>query len=94
MSSRDRIRALYQDEGPLVWQDSGLCAQTDPELFFPERGTNTAQRARKVCSNCPVRVECLSYALDMSENPHGIWGGTTERERARMRAVPYAAPAA
>lgn len=90
---RDLLRALFQDEGPLVWMDSGLCGQTDPELFFPERGDNSAKRAKRVCANCPVQFECLTYALEQSENPHGIWGGTSERERAQLRVTPYEASA-
>ena len=45
------------------WQDRALCAQTDPEAFFPEKGGSTRE-AKKVCLGCDVRAECLEYALD------------------------------
>lgn len=66
-----------------VWQDSALCAQTDPESFFPEKGGTTAP-AKKVCLGCEVRKECLDYALEHEER-FGIWGGFSERERRRLK---------
>lgn len=65
-----------------TWKADGLCAQTDPEAFFPELG-HTAAPARRVCLACPVRVECLEYAIDHGER--GIWGGTTENQRKAIR---------
>ena len=44
------------------WQERALCAQTDPEAFFPEKGGSTRE-AKKVCLGCDVRAECLEYAL-------------------------------
>lgn len=64
--------------------DDGLCTQTDPELFFPVKGGSTRE-AKKVCANCTVRAECLSYALEHDER-FGIWGGLSERERRKLRA--------
>ncbi len=71
------------DEGILGWQEQALCAQTDPEAFFPEKGGSTRE-AKRVCSSCDVRAECLSYALENDER-FGIWGGLSERERRRLR---------
>lgn len=70
-------------EGELAWQVDALCAQTDPEAFFPEKGGSTRD-AKKVCSSCTVRSECLEYALGNDER-FGIWGGLSERERRRLR---------
>lgn len=67
----------------LAWQERALCAQTDPEAFFPEKGGSTRE-AKKVCLSCEVRVECLEYALTHDER-FGIWGGLSERERRRLR---------
>ena len=67
----------------LSWQERALCAQTDPEAFFPEKGGSTRE-AKKVCTTCEVRVECLEYALENDER-FGIWGGLSERERRRMK---------
>ncbi|WP_026460050.1 WhiB family transcriptional regulator [Schaalia suimastitidis] len=71
------------DEGPLAWQQDALCAQTDPEAFFPEKGGSTRE-AKAVCKACSVRAECLEYALANDER-FGIWGGLSERERRKMR---------
>jgi len=65
------------------WQDRALCAQTDPEAFFPEKGGSTRE-AKKVCRSCEVRAECLEYALEHDER-FGIWGGLSERERRRIK---------
>jgi WhiB family redox-sensing transcriptional regulator len=65
------------------WQERALCAQTDPEAFFPEKGGSTRE-AKKVCTGCEVRGECLDYAL-MNDERFGIWGGLSERERRRLK---------
>lgn len=70
-------------EGPLAWQQKALCAQTDPEAFFPEKGGSTRE-AKAVCMSCEVQAQCLSYALSNDER-FGIWGGLSERERRRLR---------
>jgi WhiB family redox-sensing transcriptional regulator len=72
-----------EDETLLGWQDRALCAQTDPEAFFPEKGGSTRE-AKKVCSGCEVRAECLEYALANDER-FGIWGGLSERERRKLK---------
>jgi WhiB family transcriptional regulator, redox-sensing transcriptional regulator len=73
----------FDDEGELGWQTDALCAQTDPEAFFPEKGGSTRD-AKKVCGACNVRSQCLEYALANDER-FGIWGGLSERERRRLR---------
>ncbi|WP_457966338.1 WhiB family transcriptional regulator [Arthrobacter sp. D1-29] len=73
----------FADEGELGWQTDALCAQTDPEAFFPEKGGSTRD-AKKVCGACNVRSQCLEYALANDER-FGIWGGLSERERRRLR---------
>ena len=65
------------------WQDRALCAQTDPEAFFPEKGGSTRE-AKRICLGCEVRGECLEYALANDER-FGIWGGLSERERRRLK---------
>jgi WhiB family redox-sensing transcriptional regulator len=70
-------------EEELSWQERALCAQTDPEAFFPEKGGSTRE-AKKVCLVCEVRSECLTYALEHDER-FGIWGGLSERERRRLK---------
>jgi len=71
------------DEEALAWQTDSLCAQTDPEAFFPEKGGSTRE-AKKICGSCEVRNQCLEYALENDER-FGIWGGLSERERRKLR---------
>ena len=70
-------------EGELAWQADALCAQTDPEAFFPEKGGSTRD-AKRVCEACTVKDACLEYAMANDER-FGIWGGLSERERRRLR---------
>jgi WhiB family redox-sensing transcriptional regulator len=70
---------------PVEWQTHARCAEVDPEIFFPERG-GSSKAARAVCCDCQVKLECLEYALNNKEQ-FGIWGGTSERERRRLRKV-------
>lgn len=65
------------------WTAEALCAQVGAELFFVDKGENP-QPAKDVCALCPVRRECLEYALSNDER-FGVWGGKTERERRRLR---------
>ena len=65
------------------WQERALCAQTDPEAFFPEKGGSTRE-AKRICGRCDVKAECLEYALEHDER-FGIWGGLSERERRRLK---------
>jgi len=80
------LRSLLEDaSGEEVpdWQERALCAQTDPEAFFPEKGGSTRE-AKRICAGCEVKAECLEYALAQDER-FGIWGGLSERERRRLR---------
>ncbi len=67
----------------LPWWDLGLCAQTDPEAFYPEKGGSTRE-AKRICSGCEVRPECLAWAL-ASDQRFGVWGGLTRIERRRLQ---------
>lgn len=75
--------ARQEDETVLGWQADALCAQTDPEAFFPEKGGSTRE-AKRVCETCEVSAQCLEYALENDER-FGIWGGLSERERRKLR---------
>ena len=77
------VRAGVDDDNPLAWQSDALCAQTDPEAFFPEKGGSTRD-AKRICTSCEVRSQCLEYALANDER-FGIWGGLSERERRKLR---------
>ncbi|MGF3055631.1 WhiB family transcriptional regulator [Microbacterium sp. YY-01] len=68
---------------PQPWMRDALCAETDPEAFFAEKGESVTP-ARTICASCTVQPECLTYALETRQQ-YGIWGGLTARERADMR---------
>jgi len=69
---------------PPLWMDFALCAEVDPELFFPEKGHHEISRAAKrVCAACPVTAECLNFAFLIGADS-GIFGGTTAEERRVM----------
>ncbi len=66
----------------LAWQERARCRDLDVEMFFPEKG-RAARAAKRVCMECPVRAECLEYALRRRET-EGVWGGLTPTERRRL----------
>jgi WhiB family redox-sensing transcriptional regulator len=70
------------------WREDAECRDHDPELFFPEGTAGPAQRqadeAKLVCKRCPVRAQCLGFALRQGLG-FGIWGGTNVAERRAMR---------
>lgn len=69
------------------WRHRAACRDEDPELFFPISdmgpGARQAAEAKAVCARCPVREQCLRYALDNGLD-HGVFGGTTELERRKL----------
>ena len=71
-----------------TWRRGAICRDTDPDLFFPVGTTGNAlvqiDRAKEVCDQCPVKVDCLDYALETNQDS-GIWGGTSEEERRVLR---------
>jgi len=74
---------LVNITAPPEWMTDGVCAQVDPDLWFPEKGGSTRE-AKALCARCPVHPECLAYALAHDER-FGVWGGASERDRRRMR---------
>lgn len=80
-----------------TWFTHAACREADRRLFFEPEGEAAAPRARRVrqakavCAECPVRRECLLFALAKPER-YGIWGGFTARERATMKRRRLARP--
>jgi len=74
------------------WRLSAVCAQTDPELFFPDKG-GSAKPAKRICAQCPVRVQCLDWA-QATQQSDGIYGGFSTLERRKLRHAAAAAAAA
>ena len=66
------------------WTRRALCAEVDPNIFFPEIGENVSV-VKKICKACDVREECLKFSLDNDER-FGIWGGLSEINRRKLRA--------
>lgn len=65
------------------WQELGACRGVDTAIFFPGQGESVAE-AKAICASCIVRTECADYALSTGQR-FGIWGGTSERDRRRLR---------
>jgi WhiB family redox-sensing transcriptional regulator len=75
---------------PGRWAERALCAQADPDAWFPDKGyREPTQLAKRICARCPVRAQCLDYALSGADTwggiATGIWGGTTPQERDQLR---------
>ena len=72
------------------WRSQSACLTADPELFFPLSSVGPSldqlAAAKKVCGRCPVRQQCLDFAL-ATRQPHGVWGGMSEKERAPLVAA-------
>jgi WhiB family transcriptional regulator, redox-sensing transcriptional regulator len=83
----DRLDSGH-DPQEWAWLRQAACVDTDPELFFPvgESGPAAAQaeRAKTFCHTCPVETQCLEWALSTGRTT-GVWGGTDENERRRIR---------
>jgi len=65
-----------------AWQRRGACRGAGTAPFFPRRGEDV-RPAKALCAACVVRSDCLDYAL-ADPDLAGIWGGMSERERARL----------
>ncbi len=72
---------------PGEWVRFAVCAQTDPEVWFPPPGglPHEDRAALQICARCPVRLDCLDFAMraegDTRVDRYGIWGGLTARQR-------------
>ena len=64
------------------WMAEGNCSTESPSVFFPSDGVGV-EVARRICATCPVKLQCLEYALTNGID-HGVWGGASERERRRI----------
>jgi len=91
-SMNENSKALRPIASSWEWQFSAACKDLPSETFFHpdgERGPsrkNRIKNAKAICGRCPVIQECLKHALDVQE-PFGIWGGTSEEERADLFTV-------
>ncbi|MEE1820595.1 MULTISPECIES: WhiB family transcriptional regulator [unclassified Streptomyces] len=71
------------------WRTAAACQEVDPDLFFPvgigPAALAQAEDAKEICRICPVREECLRWAMEEPHPPSGVWGGLTETERTSLR---------
>lgn len=77
---------LVEAGEPGDWRELALCREIDGDLWFPELG-ESVREAKAVCGRCPVRAECLDYALAHNE-VFGVWGGLSVLERRALRRGP------
>ena len=88
MTPRGQLRFLKPSDAVGSWRADAACRDGDSEIFFPVGDSDAAlevvEQAKAVCQTCPVREACLQYALE-TRQVDGIWGGTTEDERRRLR---------
>jgi WhiB family redox-sensing transcriptional regulator len=73
------------------WKALGNCRGEDPNSFYPENNRWAEQERKKICRGCPVFAQCMDHAIRYDEL--GIWGGTTDRERRKIKAR-YVRPSA
>jgi len=86
--NKDAERA-YRDLMQAIQDNDGVeCAQL-PDIFFPEEWAKSTHAdillAKTVCGRCPVKTQCLEYA--MTEDEHGLWAGLTAHERRQLRSL-------
>ena len=90
--NRSIVRTTYAPSADLPvntdWRADSSCRNEDPELFFPIGNTGPAllqiEEAKAICRACPVMERCLQWALESGQE-HGVWGGTDEDDRRRMK---------
>lgn len=71
----------YQNDN---WRAEALCAGQPQEMFFPEDKKDVSKEARQMCAECPVKEECLAFAIRTGEK-HGLWGGLSPKKRRPLR---------
>ncbi len=75
--------ALTNPRTDVRWREDAACRGVDTDVFFPATDEE-AEEAKAICASCPVREECLEFALQTRQED-GVWGGLTETERRRLR---------
>lgn len=88
----DVLAGLEVPPVPVPDWTGALCAQADPEAWFPARGS-TVRPAVRVCRACPIEADCLEWAL-ATDQRFGVWGGQSERSLRKLRKARKAATSA
>jgi WhiB family redox-sensing transcriptional regulator len=89
IASRNRLaqsRGQHGDHLDHSWRNRARCNGDSTDTFYPPFGASVPdiQKPKKICAKCPVKPECLAYALAIGD-PYGIWGGLTAGERAELQ---------
>lgn len=79
MSAHQSLKKIFEDLPPV----GGSCAESDPDAWFPEKG-DSPRLAKLICLSCPIRSECLEWAM-RTDDRFGVWGGMTAQERRKLR---------
>lgn len=77
------LAGLDYAENRAIKYEGALCAQSAPDVFFPEKG-ESSRNAKMICQSCPCRDMCLEDALEHDEQ-FGVWGGLSYPERRRLQ---------
>ena len=73
------------NDRPEAWMDDAECTQYPPDMWFPNIGDkHTADKANGICDGCPVKMQCLEYAMRHGFD-EGIFGGMNGRARQVLR---------
>lgn len=80
---KSQFASCEDEDTALSWLENAMCKQTDPDVFFPEKGCSS-KNAKRICSSCDWQAKCLEYSLK-NEEVFGVWGGTNEIERREIR---------
>lgn len=90
MENQDRFKFNFLNDSTYEWMERAFCKNSkfDAQVFFPPRGSShyIPKVIQETCNKCEVKAECLNYALENCIR-HGIWGGTSERQRRKMRSA-------
>lgn len=65
-----------------IFDGDALCAETDPDAFFPEKG-GKVRAVEAICAACEIRLQCLQWSMDNAEQ-HGTWAGVSENRRKQI----------
>lgn len=84
--------ALTASTAPQDWAAHAACTKADPSVFYPGQGQRS-RAAKRICMACPVRLDCLTWALRRNER-YGVWGGLGDSDRRRLRRELLSAQAA
>ena len=85
MDNTTTLAITPADTGETKWMADAACVGLDTEMFFVDKGVKVDPLIVKMCNACPVKADCISYAIKYDMEGH--WGNTNQRKRQRLRAA-------